>query len=196
MNLIKPTKNEIPDQFETERLLVRRHRAADVDALYEAARESIADVGPFLSWCHPDYLVSESKQWIDQTISNWGDNNLFSFAIEEKASQRFLGGIGINGIDSHPMVNLGYWLRSSEMGKGYAIEATKGLINWTFEVLKIHRIEIILSIENESSKRVAEKTGARFEGTLASRLQLHGRQHDAYLFALTRDDHSNSHTAN
>ena len=127
-------------------------------------------------------------------IKNWAANNLFSFVIEEKSSRRFIGSVGINAVDLHPVVNLGYWLRSSETGKGYATEAAQGVINWAFAELQTQRIEIIFSVQNNLSRKVAEKTGARCEGLLASRLLLHGRLHDAHLFALTRDGRLNAHS--
>lgn len=194
MNLIKPAKRQVADQFETERLVIRRYQTTDIEALYAAARESIEEVSRFLPWCHPDYSIAESKQWVTLVIKNWGVSNLFSFVIEEKSSRRFIGSVGINAVDLHPMVNLGYWLRSSETGKGYAIEAAQGIIDWTFTELQSQRIEIILSVENNPSKKVAEKTGARHEGILASRLLLHGRLHDAHLFALTRDSRLDDHS--
>ena len=194
MNLIKPAKRQVADQFETERLVIRRYQTTDIEALYAAARESIEEVSRFLPWCHPDYSIAESKQWVTLVIKNWGVSNLFSFVIEEKSSRRFIGSVGINAVDLHPMVNLGYWLRSSETGKGYAIEAAQGIIDWTFAELQSQRIEIILSVENNPSKKVAEKTGARHEGILASRLLLHGRHHDAHLFALTRDSRLDDHS--
>lgn len=194
MNLIEPTKHEISCEFETQRLLVRRYKPTDVAALYEAAKESVADMNPFLPWCHADYSISEAEQWIALTTDSWGVNNHFGFVIEEKSSQRFVGGIGVNAIDSHPMVNLGYWLRSSATGKGYASEAAKGMIKWSFEELKTQRIEIILSVKNASSKKVAESTGANFEATLANRLVLHGRPHDAYLFAMTQGAYLETHS--
>ena len=185
MNLIKPAKRHVADQFETERLVIRRYQTTDIEALYAAARESIEEVSRFLPWCHPDYSIAESKQWVTLVIKSWGVSNLF---------RRFIGSVGINAVDLHPMVNLGYWLRSSETGKGYAIEAAQGIIDWTFAELQPQRIEIILSVENNPSKKVAEKTGARHEGILASRLLLHGRLHDAHLFALTRDSRLDDHS--
>jgi ribosomal-protein-serine acetyltransferase len=194
MNPTKPAKHKVADQFETERLMIRRYQKTDTKALYAAARESIVEVSQFLPWCHADYSIAESEQWVTLVMKNWGENNQFCFVVEEKFSRKFIGGVGLNAVDQHPMVNLGYWLRSSETGKGYATEAAQGLIDWAFAELQIQRIEIILSVENLPSKKVAEKTNARHEGILSSRLLIHGRLHDAHLFALTRSGHVDAHS--
>jgi len=48
------------------------------------------------------------------------------------------------------------------------------------------RLEVVVSVENAASLRVAEKAGAIREGVLRSRLLLHGRMHDAVMLAFVR----------
>lgn len=45
-------------------LLVRTYRAEDADALYEAVRESIAEVSVWLPWCHENYSIEESREFV------------------------------------------------------------------------------------------------------------------------------------
>ena len=82
------------------------------------------------------------------------------------------------------MANLGYWLRTSATGQGFATEATLGLANFAFQHLGFERLEIIMATHNEASRQVAINAGACFEGTLRNRLQLHGTLFDAYLYSL------------
>jgi ribosomal-protein-serine acetyltransferase len=49
-------------------------------------------------------------------------------------------------------------------------------------------LEIVVSTVNIASLRVAEKAGAVREGTLQSRLLLHGVTHDAVVFSFVRKD--------
>lgn len=177
-------KNKPPLYFDTPRLHVRCHQKQDADLLFEAARESITEVFPFLPWCHPDYKKSDSVDWLGYASKQWDSGENYAFAICDKGSGRFLGGCGLNRIDFHPTANLGYWIRSSEVGQGYATEATKGLIEYGFRQLYLYRIEIIMSMQNIASKLVAEKSGGIYEGTLANRLFLHDELHDAYLYAV------------
>jgi len=61
------------------------------------------------------------------------------------------------------------------------------LCQWAFGKKELHRIEIIMSVENIASQRVAEKAGAVREGILRQRLLLNGRRHDAVMFAVLND---------
>jgi len=47
-------------------VLLRPYRPEDADDLYTAARESIVEVYPWLSWCHPEYSIEESRAWMAQ----------------------------------------------------------------------------------------------------------------------------------
>jgi RimJ/RimL family protein N-acetyltransferase len=84
--------------------------------------------------------------------------------------------------------NLGYWIRSSQTRRGLATAAVRLLAHWAFDNTDLNRLELVISVENLASLRVAEKAGAVREGILRSRLLLYGRSHDAALYSLLRND--------
>ena len=53
-----------PVELTDERLVVRTYRDDDVPMLFEAVRESIAEVSPWLPWCHENYSIAESREFI------------------------------------------------------------------------------------------------------------------------------------
>ncbi len=178
----------IPHYFETERLKVRRYSLNDDQILFEAARESVNEVYEFLPWCHPKYAIEDSRSWLCTIESSWADRQSWAFAITDKTSGRMLGGCGLNSIDENPVANLGYWIRTSEAGRGFVTEATRGLLKFGFQQLKLNRIEIIMSTKNTASRKVAVKVKGTLEGILRNRLHLHGQNHDALLYSLIPDD--------
>lgn len=186
MNLI--TFHTAPLAFETEHLLIRRGRLSDANDLFEAARESIDEVYPFLPWCHPGYEIDDSRKWLKSIEPAWNQGNTWSFMIRDKKNKRLLGGCGLNRIDEHPVANLGYWVRTTAVGHGIATEASLGLAAYAFTYLDMARLEIIMSTRNVASRRVAEKCRARYEGLMKNRLRLQDEFHDAYLYALTTDN--------
>ena len=186
---------KLPTSYETERLLVRKLNLNDDEAFYAAARESINEAFPFLSWCHPDYSIDETRQWLASMHSNWQSSNSHSFVITEKGNGRIIGGIGLNRIDENPVANLGYWIRTSACGQGIATEASIGLANFGFKYMGLIRIEIVMSVANIASRKVAENIHAHLEGILRSRLLLQGSAHDAYSYSLLRSDLNDSQVA-
>jgi RimJ/RimL family protein N-acetyltransferase len=178
-----------PTLFGNDRITLRRYESNDAESLYEAARESSAEVYPFLEWCHPEYRIEESRDWIALVYQKWMKSEWFDFAILDTRSKRFLGGCGLNLIRA-PIytANLGYWIRSSATGRGLATEATRLLAKFAFDQLGLKRVEIVVAEENIASLGVAEKSGAIREGILRNRLFLHGRPTDAVLYSLIPSD--------
>ena len=170
-------------------ILIRPYREEDADSLYEAVRESIAEVRLWLPWCHEDYSIEESREFVSTRGKSAADGEWYSFAVFDKESGRFLGGVGLNFINRvHMMANLGYWVRSSSVGRGVATSATRLAARFGFEELGLHRIEIVVAVENIASQRVAEKAGAVREGLLRKRLLIRGDSQDAVLFSLLPED--------
>src|SRR5712671_6270516 len=170
-------------------LLIRPYREADAIALYEAVRESVSEVSLWLPWCHQDYSIEESREFIgSRELASQGDE-WYSFGIFEKRDGAFLGGVGINFINRvHQMANLGYWVRTSATGRGIATIATRLAARFGFEELGLQRIEIVAAVGNVPSQRVAEKAGATREGVLRKRLLIRGESLDAVLFSLVPED--------
>jgi RimJ/RimL family protein N-acetyltransferase len=180
-------------------VLLRPYSHEDADDFCAAARESIAEVYPWLHWCHPDYSIEESRTWITQCAERWQDGISYNFAITDSRDGSFLGGCGmryINPVDR--AVNLGYWVRTSRTRQGIATTATRLLARFGFEVLKLNRVEIIAAISNQASQRVAEKAGAIREGILRNRqvvrvqvadtMVFHEQVSDTVMFSLIPQD--------
>ena len=170
-------------------ILIRPFREADAGALYEAVRESIPEVSPWLPWCHQNYSIEESREFIGSRELASQGGEWYSFGVFETDTGRFLGGVGINFINRvHQMANLGYWVRTSAAGRGIATKAKRLTARFGFEQLGLHRIEIVAAVANVPSQRVAEKAGARREGVLRNRLLINGESLDAVLFSLVPED--------
>ena len=171
-----------------ERLLIRPYRRSDVEALFEAVRESVSEVGQWLPWCHPNYNRADSEAWIAARREAWASGE-YAFGIFDARSTELLGGCGLNHFNhAHQFANLGYWVRTSCTGRGIASAAVRLLLHFGFEELKLTRIEIVVAVDNKPSLRVAEKVGATREGVLRSRLVFLDRAHDAVMYSLIPDD--------
>lgn len=168
---------------------IRRYCADDIPLLFEAARESVNEMFAWVSWCHPNYTLEESQSFVLSNETAWNQKTGFAFAVLDVNSGSFLGGVGLNQINrKNNFANLGYWVRSSQTGRGVATAATLLAAEFGFEDLGLNRIEILTAIENAASGRVAEKAGAKKEGILRSRILLNNRPQDAIMYSLITAD--------
>lgn len=171
------------------RILLRRYRPDDVEPMYEAVRESVAELSPWLPWCTETYTRKEARDWVLSREAAWNEEEEYDFVIADAADTRFLGGIGLNNISHlNNWANLGYWVRTSAAGQGIATAAVRLLAPWGLGERGFQRLEILAATGNVASQRVAEKAGAVREGVLRNRLRVHGRIWDAVVYSLTPGD--------
>jgi RimJ/RimL family protein N-acetyltransferase len=167
-------------------LTLRFPEPGDGEPILEAVRESLPELCRWMSWCHPGYSEADALRWISSQAQARETGSAFEFLIVG-GNGRLLGVCGINCINTgNRFANLGYWVRTSETQRGVAVQAVKLLASWTFEHTDLQRLEIVTAVGNEASQRVADKAGALREGTLRSRLCIHGTLHDAVMHSIIR----------
>lgn len=103
---------------------------------------------------------------------------------------RFAGEITISGIQRGPMQSafVGYWIDQDLAGQGYTPEAVVAVLQYSFDYLDLHRIEINIIPRNEASRRVVEKLGIRFEGVAERYLEIDGVWEDHARYAITHEE--------
>lgn len=170
-------------------VIVRPFASGDVESLHAAVLESKETVGRWMSWCRPDYAVRDAQEWIAHCRRNWDAELDREFGIFDASSGEVLGCAGINQFNRvNNFANLGYWVRTSRVGKGVATAAVVSLARFAFDELKLTRIEIVAQVDNVASRRVAEKAGCRFEGIARNRILYRGQPRDAALYSLVPGD--------
>ena len=150
----------------------------DAPAVAEAVRASLDRLAPWMPWATEGYDEAAALQWIRRELEPKAVN-----LVVVDGDGRIVGSTGLNQLDEHNRrANLGYWLRADATGRGLATAATRLVAAHGLNDLGLHRIEVIMSVENEPSRRVAERAGAVYEGVQRGRLLLHGRFHDVHCF--------------
>lgn len=83
---------------------------------------------------------------------------------------------------------IGYWLAPEVAGRSVAPTAVALVMDYLFNVVGLHRIEIDIRPENKSSLRVVEKLGLRYEGLKERYIHINGEWRDHFVFALTHEE--------
>lgn len=105
-----------------------------------------------------------------------------------RSPESSIGTCGLNGVSElNRSANLGYWVRSDRVGRGYATTATRLVRGYGHDIAELHRIAVLMSVRNHGSHRVAEKAGASYEGRLQGALRLRGEFHDAHSWSFIPD---------
>jgi RimJ/RimL family protein N-acetyltransferase len=113
------------------------------------------------------------------------------FAILDRADGAFLGIAVVPRIEPEARTaELGYVVVPEARGRGVATAALRFLTNWGFATLEAERLELLISVDNEASKRVAARCGYQLEGVLRSLYIKPGLRGDTELWSRLPGDPS------
>jgi len=62
---------------------IRPYREDDVQPLFDAVRESVAEAYPWLPWCRPEYTLEDSRTWVSSRAEAWEKGEEFAFVIAD-----------------------------------------------------------------------------------------------------------------
>ena len=156
-----PRLNEQPT-LDTDRLTLRRLVADDAfDVERLAGMREIADTT--LNIPHP-YPHGGAAAWIGLHESAWKEGTSATFAIVVKETNKLVGVISLMIKPEHRRAELGYWIAVDSWNSGFATEASRRVIDFGFDELKLHRIEARHFLRNPASGRVMKKLGMQQEG--------------------------------
>ena len=108
-------------------------------------------------------------RWLERYEEGRREGSREAFAIEDAATAAFLGLALAPTIDREARTaELGYVVAREARGRGVATDALALLTDWAFSELGAVRLELLISVENQASKRVAERCSYEREGVLRS----------------------------
>ena len=193
--MAEPTPGDItlPDELLGPRVRLRPYRESDAPALWEAISESRASLEAWMPWAREYRTPADVPPTLRRLQANWLLREDLTVGIFDRATDRYLGGSGLTRMDwVIRRFEIGYWLRDSAVGHGYATETVQVLTRFAFDDLGACRVEIRMDPRNASSRAVPERLGFTYEGCLRRGFRdVHGRPADTLVYALLPDEFAN-----
>jgi len=168
----------VRDQLETPRLLLRRWRPDDLDAL---ARWHVdPELMRYMS--KPSFSCEEMEADLERYESHWEEHGFGLWAAEEKASGELVGraGLAYHRVWSNDP-EVGWLIDRPWQGRGLATDAGAACVEYALGELGFERVVSICTAENAASRRVMEKLGFRVWR------DLYDPKHDLKLLLHVRD---------
>ena len=183
--IVEPLLIDLPEQIETERLILRPPRVGEGAMINAAIRESLAELSPWMPWATPAPTVEQTEANVRQAIAQTTARQDIRIHLHLKGDGTFIGGSGFHRIDwSVPKVEIGYWVRTRCAGKGYVTEAVVAMTRFAIDILKVNRVEIRTDERNLRSRRVAERAGFALEGILRNEAREGGEVRNTAIYAV------------
>ncbi|MDB6079107.1 MAG: acetyltransferase, including N-acetylase of ribosomal protein [Akkermansiaceae bacterium] len=181
---MKPILLDLPESFETARILIRVAKPGDGPAFNEAIVESLEHLRPWLAWTQEAPSLEHSEAVCRRAYTRYllrEDVMMFFFL---KETGELVGGGGLHDIDwDFRRFEIGYWGRRKSCGRGLLSEAVRGVVDFARENLQPRRIFLTTDARNERSWRLAERIGFVLEGVLvAEKFDVAGEPRDTRIY--------------
>jgi [ribosomal protein S5]-alanine N-acetyltransferase len=175
----------IPQEIQTERLLLRPPRMSDAERLFARYGHDPL-VCRYMSWT-PHRNVEDTLAYLERSIADERAGKISARLIFARQSGQLLGSVG--GQWQGHRIQFGYCLARDAWGQGYATEAASAFVAAAMLDPAIYRVQAYCDLENWASARVLEKIGLTLEGTLHRYLVLPNLgdvPRDVYCYAMVR----------
>ena len=147
--------------LETERLIMRPFSRHDLDPFAEIFADP--EVIQYATYTGDVMSRVQAWNWLCLMIGHWYMRGFGIWAVEEKATGKLIGRIGLQFLDWFDDVELVWMLKKSTWGKGFAAEGARAAINHGFNTLELPRMTSVIHTVNEPSIQLAERLGMIFE---------------------------------
>lgn len=154
-----------------------------------------AESRSFLKPWEPEWAVdaltrSAFERRLRAQTREWRSDLAYNLLIFDRQSETLVGGLGLSnvrrGVAQSAM--LGYWIGRPYARRGFVAGAVEILLDFSFDVLKLHRIEAACLPDNVASRSLLEKLGFSQEGYAREYLRINGAWRDHVLYAILADD--------
>lgn len=172
--------------LETERLVLRKLALSDAEDVFEYAKNP--EVSKYLTWdAHTS--IDDTLTYLNFVLGGYANGKTGNWAIVDKEENKVIGAISFVQFDKQNSYGeIGYTLSYDYWNKGIMTEALKRVIRFSFEDMKINRVQALHFVENPASGRVMQKANMSYEGLLKQRLYAKEKFWDSKQYAIVKDD--------
>lgn len=164
---LNPVLLKFPEEFESERLLIRAPRREDAVLSYEAIKQSIDSLRPWMPFAQKKPDLNQIEANLIEAAADFQLRKDLRLHFFLKDTGEFIGSSGLHRIDWEVRkFEIGYWVDNRFEGKGYVTEAVDRITRFAFEELGANRVEIKCDPDNVRSRAVAERLNFKLEGIL------------------------------
>lgn len=168
--------------LETSRLLLRAIEPGDAGKIFEM--RSNFRINQFITREDMDSLT-QAILLVEKTIGSYKNKQAIGWAGITKEENKFIGTCGFNTIDfDNKRAELGGELALEFWGKRMGSEAVIAILDFGFNVMKLHSIEARISPDNRSAIYLAESLGFEKEAHFSDRIFYDGKYHDLAVYSL------------
>lgn len=184
---IKPgnMKSSLPEQIESERLIIRVARPGDGKVFNAAILDSLDRLAPWLGWVTPPPTLEQSEDSCCRAHEKFLRNEDLMALFFLKKDGSLVGGSGLHDANwDLRCFEVGYWGSAKSAGQGLITEGVSALVEYALDSLGAFRVFLTTDDKNVASWKLAERAGFELEGILRNeRRNLVGELRDTRVYS-------------
>jgi len=172
--------------IEGKKVILRAYKIEDLEVSYSLINDLEIRYPLISKAIYPMSLISQ-REFIEKTMTTNGP--LYNFAIEEKVTEKYIGGCGINDYDEkNRNMSVGLWIGKDYHKLGYGSDTLRALCSYIFQEMNIHKIKLQYYSFNDKVKNCYESVGFKEEGRHREEIFRFGKYHDIIIMGLFKDE--------
>jgi ribosomal-protein-alanine N-acetyltransferase len=168
--------------IDAQRVRLRTIAESDLEQLYAI----FSDPKVMRYWSTPPLeSIEEARTLLKEIQAGNQERTMLKWGVALKSTDIMIGTVTLFNLDqAQGRAEIGYAQARAYWGQGYIHEALQSLLTYTFEEMKLRRIEADVDPRNAASIKTLERLGFQKEGFLRERWHVGGEIQDALFYGL------------
>ena len=164
-------------RIESNRLLMKQISSKDWELFKRLKTEP-----QVIKWCWDEPSEAEIEEQFESRIQKWHRHHQgwLSLVVQEVNTGKTVGITGFKLVNGHAEV--GYLFLPEFMGRGYATESLKAVIEWSSEQCHVESFSAIVTKGNVISEKVLTKCGFALSKIVPDSYEIGGQTHTDHVY--------------
>lgn len=187
---MEPILLDIPDELIDDDLLLRPYANGDGKAFFDVLQENKAHLSDTVEEMKTIKTIKDAEIRSRKLKVNWIERKRFVMGIWDRSTKTLIGEIWIEPLDwKVPVIEIGYFVVKKLEGKGIVTRSVKLCLDFMFNKLNAHRVEIRTNDDNHKSYEVAKRCGFKKEAHLRENTKLNDKIVGRYFYGLLKSEY-------
>jgi ribosomal-protein-serine acetyltransferase len=162
---------------------MRQFEPRDAETVFAVVERNREHLRQWLPWVDHSHSLEDIRQFILRVQAQFEADQGPNAGIWVEGV--FAGNVGCHPISwANRNCSLGYWIDAAQQGKGVITRCCAAMLDYLFEELRLHRVEIRCGTGNTRSGAIPERLGFTREGLLRQGEWVNGQWVDLVVWGM------------
>ena len=139
-------------------VVIRRYVEDDIPEQVEVINANLDHLAPWMPWAQKPVTADVQLAWFREAEKQWEQGTNFVYGVYDPVG-RLVGGSGYHVRNGPGVLEIGYWLARSAVGRGLMTRVAAALTQAAGSVDGVTRVEIHCDAANVRSAAIPERLG-------------------------------------